>query len=134
MIIITGDIKDKESGEITALSFSANRFHLATAAGDSCIKIWDLRKYKIFRTIQLNGGSDWPADKAYEVNDLCFDQSGNILAVAGSDVRVYLCEEKEILKCFNDYSEALAIGVRFGNQTVASVSNNGTFQICGLKE
>lgn len=67
-------------GGISAISFSENGYYLATAASsDSCVKLWDLRKLKNFKTIQLEDG--------YEVKDLCFDQSGTYLAVAGSDIR-----------------------------------------------
>lgn len=67
-------------GSISAISFSENGYYLATAASsDSCVKLWDLRKLKNFKTIQLEDG--------YEVKDLCFDQSGTYLAVAGSDIR-----------------------------------------------
>ena len=38
-----------------------------------------MRKLKNFKTITMNEG--------YEIKDLCFDQSGNYLAVAGTDVR-----------------------------------------------
>ena len=34
----------------------------------------------------------------FEVRDLCFDSSGTYLAVAGSDVRVYLCKQWNELK------------------------------------
>lgn len=67
------------SGPITAISFSENGYYLATAAEDSCVKLWDLRKLKNFKTLQL--------EEAYEVKDICFDQSGTYLAVAGTDVR-----------------------------------------------
>lgn len=66
-------------GEISAISFSENGYYLATAAADSCVKLWDLRKLKNFKTIQLEDG--------YEVKDVCFDQSGTYLAIAGSDIR-----------------------------------------------
>ena len=65
-------------------------YYLATAADDSCVKLWDLRKLKNFRTLQLDDG--------YEVKDLSFDSSGTYLAVAGSDVRVYLCKQWDVLK------------------------------------
>ena len=65
-------------------------YYLATAADDSCVKLWDLRKLKNFRTLQL--------DEGYEVKDLSFDSSGTYLAVAGSDVRVYLCKQWDVLK------------------------------------
>ncbi|KAG8275656.1 Pre-mRNA-processing factor 19 [Homalodisca vitripennis] len=67
------------SGPITAISFSENGYYLATAADDSCVKLWDLRKLKNFKTLQLDDG--------YEIKDLCFDQSGTYLAVAGTDIR-----------------------------------------------
>ena len=55
-------------------------YYLATAAEDACVKLWDLRKLKNFKTIALE-------QEDYVVRDLCFDQSGQYLAVAGSDVR-----------------------------------------------
>lgn len=67
------------SGPITAISFSENGYYLATAAEDACVKLWDLRKLKNFKTLQL--------EDRYEIKDLCFDQSGTYLAVAGTDVR-----------------------------------------------
>lgn len=67
------------SGPITAISFSENGYYLATAADDTCVKLWDLRKLKNFKTLQM--------DEGYEIRDLCFDQSGTYLAVAGTDVR-----------------------------------------------
>ena len=70
--------------------FSNPGYYLATAADDSCVKLWDLRKLKNFKTLQLEDG--------YEVRDLCFDSSGTYLAVAGSDVRVYLCKQWNELK------------------------------------
>ncbi len=53
-------------GQVSALSFSENGYYLATAAEDSCVRLWDLRKLKNFKTIEL--------DEGYEVKDLCFDQ------------------------------------------------------------
>lgn len=67
-------------GEISAISFSENGYYLATAAAaEPCVKLWDLRKLKNFKTIQL--------DDNYEIKDLCFDQSGTYLAIAGTDIR-----------------------------------------------
>lgn len=67
------------SGAITSISFSENGYYLATAADDACVKLWDLRKLKNFKTLQL--------DEGYQIKDLCFDQSGTYLAVAGTDIR-----------------------------------------------
>lgn len=114
------------TGPITSLSFSENGYYLATAAEDACVKLWDLRKLKNFKTIQL--------DEGYEVKDLCFDQSGTYLAVAGTDVRVYLCKQWETLKTFTDHT-ALAMGVRFGSnaQSVVSVSMDRTLKVYGIE-
>lgn len=57
-------------------------YYLATAAEDSVVKLWDLRKLKNFKTIQL--------DDRFEVKSLAFDYSGAYLAVAGTDVRFAL--------------------------------------------
>ena len=46
---------------MTALSFSENGYYLATAADDACVKLWDLRKLKNFKTLSLEEG--------YEVNN-----------------------------------------------------------------
>ncbi|KAF7995083.1 hypothetical protein HCN44_004555 [Aphidius gifuensis] len=113
------------TGPITAISFSENGYYLATSAQDSCIKLWDLRKLKNFKTLQL--------DDSYEVKDLCFDQSGTYLAVAGSDVRVYLCKQWQELKVLNEHT-ATATGIRFGKhaQYIASTSMDRTLKLYGL--
>ncbi|KAG6764593.1 hypothetical protein POTOM_032069 [Populus tomentosa] len=68
-------------GPVTAISFSENGYFLATAAHDS-VKLWDLRKLKNFRTLNLYD-SDTPT------NSVEFDHSGSYLGIAGSDIRVY---------------------------------------------
>ena len=113
------------SGQISALSFSENGYYLATAANDACVKLWDLRKLKNFKTIQL--------EESYEVKDLSFDQSGTYLAVAGTDIRVYLCKQWTDLKVFQDHT-AMATGVRFGKNAsyIASTSMDRTLKLYGL--
>ncbi|KAJ8917868.1 hypothetical protein NQ315_010781, partial [Exocentrus adspersus] len=113
------------SGAITTISFSENGYYLATAADDACVKLWDLRKLRNFRTLQL--------DEGYQIKDLCFDQSGTYLAVAGSDVRIYLCKQWQKIKVFNDHT-ATATGVRFGKHArfIASTSMDRTLKLYGL--
>lgn len=103
------------SGPITGITFSENGYYLATAADDSVVKLWDLRKLKNFKTITLHD--------RYEVRSLCFDHSGTFLAVAGTDVRVYLCKQWQELCVFNDHT-ALATGIRFGNNANYIVSSS----------
>lgn len=114
------------TGPISAISFSENGYYLATAADDACVKLWDLRKLKNFKTIQLDDG--------YVVKDLCFDQSGTYLAIAGTDVRIYLCKQWQDLKIFNEHT-TLATGVRFGKhaQYMASTSMDRTLKLYGLE-
>lgn len=69
------------NGRIISIAFSENGYYLATAAEDACVKLWDLRKLKNFKTIEM-------ADN-YSITDLAFDQTGTYLAVSGSDVRYY---------------------------------------------
>ncbi|KAI0208882.1 Pre-mRNA-processing factor 19 [Lamellibrachia satsuma] len=113
------------SGAITSISFSENGYYLATSADDSVVKLWDLRKLKNFKTITM--------DDKYEVRSLCFDHSGTYLAVAGTDVRVYLCKQWQELKVFNDHT-AMATGVRFGQNAtfVASTSMDRSLKIFGM--
>ncbi|CAG2168921.1 unnamed protein product [Oppiella nova] len=113
------------SGSISAMSFSENGYYLATSADDSAIKLWDLRKLKNFKTIVL--------EENYQVKDLCFDQSGTYLAVAGTDVRVYISKQWENLKTFTDHTAA-ATGVRFGHDSryLVSVSLDRSLKIYGL--
>nr|XP_023028900.1 pre-mRNA-processing factor 19 [Leptinotarsa decemlineata] len=115
------------SGAITTISFSENGYYLATAADDACVKLWDLRKLRNFKTLQL--------DEGYQIKDLCFDQSGTYLAVAGSDVRVYLCKQWQELKVFNDHT-AMATGVRFGKHArfIASTSMDRTLKLYSLEK
>ena len=64
------------------------------------------------------------------MKDLCFDSSGSYLAVAGSDVRVYLCKQWETLKVVREHT-AIATGVRFGQhaQYLATTSMDRTLKI-----
>jgi pre-mRNA-processing factor 19 len=112
-------------GPITSISFSENGYYLATSADDSVVKLWDLRKLKNFKNITLE-------DK-YEVKSLCFDNSGTYLAVAGSDVRIYVCKQWQELKVFNDHT-ALATGVCFGQNAtfVASASMDRSLKVFSL--
>lgn len=73
------------SGPITSIAFSENGYYLATAADDSSVKLWDLRKLKNFKTLQL--------DNNFEVKSLIFDQSGTYLALGGTDVQIYICKQ-----------------------------------------
>ncbi|XP_050215859.1 pre-mRNA-processing factor 19-like [Mercurialis annua] len=118
-------------GAVTAISFSENGYFLATAANDS-VKLWDLRKLKNFRTLELYD-SDTPT------NSVEFDQSGSYLGVAGSDIRVFqvasVKAEWNCVKTFPDLSgTGKATCVRFGPDAkyIAVGSMDRNLRIFGL--
>uniref|UniRef100_A0A8I6AD08 Pre-mRNA-processing factor 19 n=1 Tax=Rattus norvegicus TaxID=10116 RepID=A0A8I6AD08_RAT len=94
------------SGPITSIAFSENGYYLATAADDSSVKLWDLRKLKNFKTLQL--------DNNFEVKSLIFDQSGTYLALGGTDVQIYICKQWTEILHFTEHS-GLTTGVAFGH-------------------
>ena len=67
------------------MCFSENGYHLATASRDNEVRIWDLRKLKLLKTITLSD--------SFKVRHVTFDQSGTYLSVAGNDVRVFKVKE-----------------------------------------
>lgn len=112
------------TGAIASMAFSENGYYLATAADESVVRLWDLRKLSNFKTIQL--------EDRYEVKSLSFDQSGSYLAIAGTDIRIYMCKQWQEIKTFNDHT-ALATGVRFGHNCsfVVSASMDRSLKVFG---
>ncbi|EHB02054.1 Pre-mRNA-processing factor 19 [Heterocephalus glaber] len=72
----------------------------------SCVQLWDLRKLKNFKTLQL--------DNNFEVKSLIFDQSGTYLALGGTDVQIYICKQWTEILHFTEHS-GLTTGVAFGH-------------------
>eukprot|EP01097_Dermamoeba_algensis_P004292 TRINITY_DN2832_c0_g1_i1.p1 TRINITY_DN2832_c0_g1~~TRINITY_DN2832_c0_g1_i1.p1 ORF type:complete len:322 (-),score=46.53 TRINITY_DN2832_c0_g1_i1:240-1205(-) len=72
-------------GKVVDLAFSENGYYMATVASDSQVKLWDLRKLKNFQSLSLaEEGVD------YSISKIAFDYSGTYLALAGTDLRVFL--------------------------------------------
>ena len=76
-------------------------YYLATAAEDSVVKLWDLRKLKNFRSIAL--------EDRYEIKALSFDYSGAYLAVAGTDVRFALAFSMLVLLLYSSGSQTMVL-------------------------
>lgn len=70
------------AGAVHTLSFSQNGYLLAAASRASNeVKIWDLRKLDVARTVEL--------PENYQVAQVRFDPTAQLLAVVGDDVRVF---------------------------------------------
>jgi pre-mRNA-processing factor 19 len=115
------DIRDKsslaanlsnESGSpIPSLSFSENGYHLAVAnSANSSIGIFDLRKLSLLHSISLPTAS---APGGGKISSLRFDTSGQFLACAGTDLRVFKNKTWEECLAFEGNTAELS-DVRFG--------------------
>lgn len=93
------------SGPITSIAFSENGYYLATSADDSVVKLWDLRKLKNFKTITL--------EETEEIKALCFDKSGNYLAVAGTNIQLYVAKQWDLLRTLQDHT-GIVTSLKFG--------------------
>merc|ERR1712078_310603 len=68
---VTSAAGDDKGSALTCAQFHPDGLIFGTGTSSSVIKLWDLRKLKNFKTIQLEDG--------YEVRDVSFDQSGTYL-------------------------------------------------------
>nr|KAF6275538.1 pre-mRNA processing factor 19 [Myotis myotis] len=108
--IQTGRVLTKVTDETSGCALTCAQFHpdgliFGTGTMDSQIKLWDLRKLKNFKTLQL--------DNNFEVKSLIFDQSGTYLALGGTDVQIYICKQWTEILHFTEHS-GLTTGVAFG--------------------
>uniref|UniRef100_A0A915CQF8 Pre-mRNA-processing factor 19 n=1 Tax=Ditylenchus dipsaci TaxID=166011 RepID=A0A915CQF8_9BILA len=121
--LIFGTGSEDAVGSVRAISFSENGYYLATGAEDGEVKIWDLRKLTNFKTLVINDGK-------HPLNALCFDQSGQYLAVAGSDTQVIHVKTWSVVARFEENNMPVT-GVRFGENAkfVVSTSLDKTLRI-----
>jgi len=80
------------------------------------VKIWDLRKLKNFKTLEINEGSD-------PLHALTFDQSGAYLAIANgsNDVQIVHVKSWTTVAQLAGHSQAIT-GVCFGEDARFVVS------------
>lgn len=120
-IVRIWDIRDKsalaatlstDSGAaLPALSFSENGYHLAVAnSANSSVGIWDLRKLSLLHSISLPTAS---APGGGKISSVRFDPSGQFLAIAGTDLRVFRNKTWEEALLFEGNAGELT-DVRFG--------------------
>jgi len=75
------EVNFRHDGAITSLAFSNNGYHLATADELGNLSIWDLRKLKAVKTIQIS-----------HVKSLSYNGSGTYLAVGTKDGKTLVFE------------------------------------------
>lgn len=99
------NLQDHE-GDMTALTFSENGYHLVAAASDNVVRVWDLRKLAVVKAIALKS----------RVEALCIDASASYLGVGGVGEAsgIYQCRKWEALLPLDQHGEAAVTGLRFG--------------------
>jgi len=116
---------DGHQGEVSSIAFSENGYYVATAAGGNEIKIWDLRKLKEIRSIKMR-------EDDYAVNSLRFDLSGQYLAAAGQDIRLYMAKTWAEVTCYSSHEDDI-MDVAFGDGAsfLLSCSRDSTVKLYG---
>jgi pre-mRNA-processing factor 19 len=99
----------ESSPSATCLSFSENGYHLAVGGSDGRVRVWDLRKSRLVRTLEAfsssleggegagGGGGGGGSASSTAITSVAFDHSGSYLAVAGGPggVKVYQTGKSE---------------------------------------
>lgn len=98
---------DGHTGPVQAMAFSENGYYLASSSeGESCVRLWDLRKLTNFHTIHLTRGVD---DRPILGSALAFDDSGQFLAVGTSNgaVQIYRVKSWEELVVLANHGDTV---------------------------
>lgn len=101
------------TGPVTSLDFSENGYYMASTGSDGTARLWDLRKLKNLKTLELPAAG----------SALKFDYSGNYLAVAtGHNVMVNVVKEWETLTTLTGHSKEVT-GVAFSADATTIVTS-----------
>lgn len=85
---------------IETISFSNNGYYLASGStGDNNIKIWDLRKFSVFKEIQL--------DNKFDLKKIKFDSTGAYLGFSGAKLGVLNVKSGEVIIEFDNHKETV---------------------------
>lgn len=101
---------------VTSLCFSQNGYHLAASTADGTVRVFDLRKTQKLKEFASPGST---------VHKVQYDYSGQYLAAAGPDLRVYQSKSWEVLAALNSHSKDV-MDVEWGANAayLASVSKD----------
>jgi len=107
------------------LLISENGYYLASGSRDGTCNLWDLRKQANIHTIEMGS----------VVNSVQFDYSGNYLAVAAKQVKIFQGKTWQELFTGSDHSKEVT-GIAFGKDAhyLASVSMDRHLNIWSSKK
>jgi len=105
---------DGHGGAVTSVDFSENGYFMASVAADGTARLWDLRKLKNIKTLDL-------ASPGHVVK---FDQSGTYLAIgSGKDLVVSAVKEWDTLATLSGHSKDVTCAV-FGPDAKSIISSS----------
>lgn len=113
---------------VSALCFSENGYHLASADFSGVVKLWDLRKLQNYDNIQLADQDN------LNIHDVQYDSSASYLAIAGGTrISLYGCKDVDLLNDqLTDHKDHIN-GLSWGSQArvLASVAKDRQLKLWG---
>lgn len=108
---------------VTSLCFSQNGYHLAASSVDGTVRVFDLRKTQLLNEFASPGST---------VHRVKYDYSGQYLASAGPDLRVYQSKSWEVLAALKSHSKDV-MDIEWGTNAayLASVSKDRCLKFFG---
>jgi pre-mRNA-processing factor 19 len=113
------------AGAVLGLDFSENGYYMASTGTDGQVKLWDLRKLKDIKTMDLPGRAAGHC--------VCFDHSGTFLvAGAGSDIALSTVKDWGQVNVLKGHSKVVtAVSFGPGARGLVSASLDRTVKLWG---
>lgn len=122
MMISLGDVEDSA---ITSLCFSENGYHLAVAFENGCVNVHDLRKSQLLHQFAS------PGSTSHKVQ---YDYTGQYLACAGPDIRIFQTKTWQCLSTLRSHSrDVMDIAWGPNAQYLGSASKDRTLKFYSME-